>query len=150
MKNDFSSKIKKYLSYRQSKKSKILQKNLNDKDINKITNELKTIIETNPSNSIEINMEINTQQVTTIMEQTTHNVQAEPIKTTNIVIHCEPGYYLPIGNSNICKQCSVKGCENCHGNTTHNFCDSCFSNYIPRYINNNLVCSFEFDNNCDY
>ena len=104
----------------------------------------------NHSSISETNMEIKTQKVITIIEQTTHIAQVEPITTINMVIHCEPGYYLPMGNNNICKQCSVKGCKNCHGNITHNFCDSCFSKYIPRYINNNLVCSFEFDNNCDY
>ena len=74
---------------------------------NIITNELKTIIETNSSNITEINMEINTQKVTNIITQTTHITQVEPITTTSIVIHCEPGYYLHEENNKECKPCSI-------------------------------------------
>ena len=72
------------------------------------------------------------------------------ITTENIIIECEPGYYLPdgINTGKKCKQCSL-GCEKCHGDNIINYCDSCFSNYIPRYINNNLLCNIEIEKNCN-
>ena len=70
--------------------------------------------------------------------------------TSEIIINCDPGFYLPEGDytENKCKNCSVLGCEICHGNNTINYCDSCFSNYIPKYVNKNLICLPESVKNC--
>ena len=58
-----------------------------------------------------------------------------------------PGYFLPKGVNNECKQCSVLGCKLCHGNTSINYCDSCFSGYFSKYLKNHLTC-IEKDINC--
>ena len=70
--------------------------------------------------------------------------------TSENIINCYPGFYLPEGDytENKCKNCSILGCEKCHGNNTINYCDSCFSNYIPKYVNNNLICLPESVKNC--
>jgi len=73
--------------------------------------------------------------------------------TSEIIFNCNPGFYLREGDysENKCKNCSVLGCEICHGNNTINYCDSCSFNYIPKYINNNLFCLPDSINNCfDY
>ena len=69
--------------------------------------------------------------------------------TTNIISSCQPGYYLPEGKTieNECKQCSLFGCEICHGNNTINYCDLCFPKYVLKYIDNNLKC-IECEKNC--
>ena len=83
---------------------------------------------------------------TTFIEGTPHTTSIAQVTTSNVVIECNPGYYYP-GGENECKKCSAKGCKECHGNTAINFCDSCYSEYIPRYIDNILIC-FEPDKNC--
>ena len=100
--------------------------------------------------STESKIELSTQIILEQKHQTTYIETIEPITINSIIINCEPGYYLPKGNYKECKPCSIFGCEKCHGNNTINYCDSCFSKYIPRLINNNLICSYELDSNCDY
>ena len=96
-------------------------------------------------NISEIKAELLTQNITIeIHENTTITV----IETSNITI-CAPGFYLPEGDNieKECKQCSIFGCEICHGNNFINYCDSCFVKYIPKYVNNNIIC-VECTSNC--
>ena len=86
--------------------------------------------------------------ITTITQQIQHTSIAE-ITTDNIINKCDPGYYLP-EKENKCKKCSIFGCEICHGNNTINFCDSCFSQFVPKYINNSLTCIFKNNTICTY
>ena len=69
------------------------------------------------------------------------------ISDSVVIINCKPGYFLPEGNNKECKPCSEIGCEICHGDISFDYCDSCFSNYIPKYIHNYLKCE-EPDINC--
>ena len=69
------------------------------------------------------------------------------ISDSVVIINCEPGYFLPEGDNKECKPCSEIGCEICHGDISFDYCDSCFSNYIPKYIHNYLKCG-EPDINC--
>ena len=110
------------------------------------TKEIKT--ELNISNIIEI-PEIKTELIqSTFIDQSPHTTSIAQITTTSkVIIECNSGYYYPGGGENECKKCSEKGCQKCHGNSTINFCDSCYSQYIPRYIENILTC-FEPDENC--
>jgi len=110
------------------------------------TSEIKT--EFSSENSIyEIKSEIMTQITTDIISQQT---EISEIVSESIIINCKPGYYLPDGDqSNECKKCPILGCEICHGNDTINYCDSCFTNYTQKYIDNNIIC-IEYENCIDY
>ena len=76
----------------------------------------------------------------------------EYIPETELSFKCEPGFFLPeqynIKDLEECKKCSVFGCENCYGNKTIDYCESCFSDYIPKSINDTLICTIELDENC--
>ena len=91
-----------------------------------------------------------------IFEKATHLILNKIIKNSimkmtseNLFIDCEPGFYFPEENKqeNECKPCSTLGCEKCHGNGTIDICDSCFDNYLLKYINNRSICTLEFDEN---
>ena len=93
---------------------------------------------------IETSSEVTNKYSNIISQQTI----ISEIITENIIINCEPGYYLPEGNkNNECKKCSLLGCEICHGNNTIDYCDSCFLNYTQIFKNNNLIC-IECGKNC--
>ena len=95
-----------------------------------------------------------------VFKNPTNLIRNKIIKTSlinmtseNLFLDCEPGFYFPEENNieNECQPCSTLGCEKCHGNSTIDFCDSCFDDYLPNYINNSLICTFELDENCiDY
>ena len=94
------------------------------------------------------------ENITELITQIKTDIEIKPtsilkITTENVVINCDPGYYYPeeYNTQQKCEKCSVIGCEICHGNTTINYCDSCFSTYFEKYVNNKLTC-LEPDENC--
>ena len=111
-----------------------------------ITENISTIISQKITNYFPENKTVIIQS--TFIERTPKSTSIVQIPTTEIVIKCNSGYYYPEQGENKCKKCSEKGCKICHGNATINFCDSCFSQYIPRYIDNNLTCFEPDEKNC--
>ena len=114
--------------------------------------------EIDPTIKFELSTEIiknnNSENITELITQNKTDIEIKPtsilkITTENVVINCNPGYYYPeeYNTQQKCKKCSVIGCEICHGNTTINYCDSCFSTYFDKYVNNKLTC-LEPDENC--
>ena len=93
-----------------------------------------------------LSSEVKNFDISTELNQETSYID---ITSENSIIDCDPGYYLPegINTEKKCKQCSL-GCEKCHGDNIINYCENCFSNYVPRYINNNLLCNIEIEKNC--
>ena len=128
---------------------------------NIIVDNISTIITEYPT---EKNVDINfmTDIKTEINNFHSQITSIKEIITSNKIIICEPGYYLPEEDKDSCKRCSIIGCETCHGNNTINYCDSCFSDYFSKYIDNNLICikkdinCIKYDNNtfkclkCDF
>ena len=111
------------------------------------------IIDNYPQKNIKFSHIIFTDDIS---EKQTHLIPNKIIKNSvmkmtseNLFIDCEPGFYFPEENKleNECKPCSTLGCEKCHGNGTVDICDSCFDNYLLKFINNRLVCTLEFDEN---
>ena len=92
-----------------------------------------------------------TENESNLMSQRVDKVKSKPstmfeLTFRNSIINCEPGYYWPEGGDE-CKQCSINGCEICHGNDTTSYCELCFSKYILKNINSNQIC-IECENNC--
>ena len=104
--------------------------------------EIKTELITNKITS-------NINEITTQITQTTQITTQQTSIQETTTIKCDSGYYYPKGDNinQKCKKCSSIGCEICHGNITVDYCDSCYSNYFPKYINNYLSC-IEPDKNC--
>ena len=111
------------------------------------SNNIKTFKSESIINNI-LNIKSELTEEINIKPLTTYIIPVEQSITENIINNCNPGYYLPEGKNNECKPCQEKGCKICHGNSTNNYCDSCFSDYILRYIDNHLTC-FAKDKNCE-
>ena len=86
-----------------------------------------------------------------IKDENNKIISCEYNLTQSLVNLCKPGFFLPEEDNmeeKQCKKCSTFGCEKCYGNKTIDYCDTCFSDYISKYINNTLFCSIELDENC--
>ena len=73
----------------------------------------------------------------------THNPEREPKEETTFnIVECPRGYFRNPEN-NICDECSVRNCENCHWESNNDLCISCMERFIPSYQNNYII-------SCDY